>query len=243
MVVLAHGFPELAYSWRHQIPVLAEAGYHVLAPDQRGYGGSSRARGRRGLRHPRADRRPRRPARRRRRANRRCSSATTGARMVVWHAALLHPDRVRGGRGPQRAADSPGPVAPHRTLAREVRRRLLHAVLPGARPRRRRDGPPTCARRPIDAACSPGLLGGSGSSTAARTGSLPHEFDHYVTEFSRTGFTGSAELVPQLRPQLGADAAAGRRTITVPCAVRRRHRRPELADDEPRHRVARGRLR
>lgn len=41
VVVLAHGFPELAYSWRHQIPVLAEAGFHVLAPDQRGYGGSS----------------------------------------------------------------------------------------------------------------------------------------------------------------------------------------------------------
>lgn len=42
VVILAHGFPELAYSWRHQIPALADAGYHVLAPDQRGYGGSSR---------------------------------------------------------------------------------------------------------------------------------------------------------------------------------------------------------
>ncbi len=42
VVVLAHGFPELAYSWRHQIPALVQAGYHVLAPDQRGYGGSSR---------------------------------------------------------------------------------------------------------------------------------------------------------------------------------------------------------
>src|SRR5215510_10087472 len=41
-VVLAHGFPELAYSWRHQIPALADAGYRVLAPDQRGYGRSSR---------------------------------------------------------------------------------------------------------------------------------------------------------------------------------------------------------
>jgi pimeloyl-ACP methyl ester carboxylesterase len=40
-VVLCHGFPELAYSWRHQIPVLAQAGYRVLAPDMRGYGGSS----------------------------------------------------------------------------------------------------------------------------------------------------------------------------------------------------------
>ena len=42
VVVLAHGFPELAYSWRHQIPALADAGYHVLAPDQRGYGGSTK---------------------------------------------------------------------------------------------------------------------------------------------------------------------------------------------------------
>jgi pimeloyl-ACP methyl ester carboxylesterase len=41
-VVLCHGFPELAYSWRHQIPALAKAGYHVLAPDQRGYGRTSR---------------------------------------------------------------------------------------------------------------------------------------------------------------------------------------------------------
>lgn len=39
-VVLLHGFPEIAYSWRHQIPVLAEAGYQVIAPDQRGYGWS-----------------------------------------------------------------------------------------------------------------------------------------------------------------------------------------------------------
>src|ERR1700724_3203607 len=37
-VLLLHGFPELAFSWRKVMPVLAEAGYHVLAPDQRGYG-------------------------------------------------------------------------------------------------------------------------------------------------------------------------------------------------------------
>ena len=38
LVVLCHGFPESWYSWRHQLPALAEAGYHVVAPDQRGYG-------------------------------------------------------------------------------------------------------------------------------------------------------------------------------------------------------------
>src|SRR5882757_7080069 len=37
-VLLLHGFPELAYSWRKVMPQLAAAGYHVLAPDQRGYG-------------------------------------------------------------------------------------------------------------------------------------------------------------------------------------------------------------
>src|SRR4030042_6288457 len=38
LVIMCHGFPELGYSWRHQLPALAEAGYHALAPDQRGYG-------------------------------------------------------------------------------------------------------------------------------------------------------------------------------------------------------------
>ena len=36
LVLLCHGFPELWYSWRHQLPALAAAGYHAVAPDQRG---------------------------------------------------------------------------------------------------------------------------------------------------------------------------------------------------------------
>jgi pimeloyl-ACP methyl ester carboxylesterase len=38
IIVLAHGWPELWYSWRHVLPVLAAAGYHAVAPDMRGYG-------------------------------------------------------------------------------------------------------------------------------------------------------------------------------------------------------------
>src|ERR671939_949286 len=38
LVVLCHGFPESWYSWRHQLTALAAAGYHAVAPDQRGYG-------------------------------------------------------------------------------------------------------------------------------------------------------------------------------------------------------------
>ncbi|HSM52608.1 MAG TPA: alpha/beta hydrolase [Erythrobacter sp.] len=41
LVILVHGFPESWYSWRHQIPALAGAGWRVVAPDVRGYGGSS----------------------------------------------------------------------------------------------------------------------------------------------------------------------------------------------------------
>jgi pimeloyl-ACP methyl ester carboxylesterase len=38
LVLLAHGFPELWYNWRHILPALAAAGYHAVAPDMRGYG-------------------------------------------------------------------------------------------------------------------------------------------------------------------------------------------------------------
>lgn len=44
-IVLCHGWPELAFSWRHQVPALAAAGYHVIVPNQRGYGNSSRPAG------------------------------------------------------------------------------------------------------------------------------------------------------------------------------------------------------
>ena len=38
LVILCHGWPELSYSWRHQIPAIAGAGFHVVAPDMRGFG-------------------------------------------------------------------------------------------------------------------------------------------------------------------------------------------------------------
>src|SRR2546421_10149683 len=41
-VVLCHGWPEIAFSWRHQIKALSEAGIRVMAPDQPGYGATDR---------------------------------------------------------------------------------------------------------------------------------------------------------------------------------------------------------
>ncbi len=42
LVVMCHGFPESWYSWRHQLTALANAGFHAVAPDMRGYGGTDR---------------------------------------------------------------------------------------------------------------------------------------------------------------------------------------------------------
>ena len=44
-IVLCHGWPEHAFSWRHLMDPLAAAGYHVIVPNQRGYGHSSRPSG------------------------------------------------------------------------------------------------------------------------------------------------------------------------------------------------------
>ena len=41
-IVLCHGWPDLAFTWRYQVPALVAAGYHVIAPNQRGFGNSSR---------------------------------------------------------------------------------------------------------------------------------------------------------------------------------------------------------
>ena len=52
-VVLLHGFPEFWYGWRHQIPALANAGYRVIVPDQRGYNLSDKPKRVRDYRHDR----------------------------------------------------------------------------------------------------------------------------------------------------------------------------------------------
>jgi len=94
-VVLCHGFPELAYSWRHQMSPLAAAGYHVIAPDQRGYAGSSRpdAVADYDIEHLSGDL-----------AglldhygyDRAVFVGHDWGAIVVWGLALLHPDRVAG---------------------------------------------------------------------------------------------------------------------------------------------------
>jgi pimeloyl-ACP methyl ester carboxylesterase len=184
VVVLAHGFPELAYSWRHQIPVLAQAGYHVLAPDQRGYGGSSRPDAVEdydihaltadlvgllddvGAQHA-------------------VFIGHDWGAMVVWHTALLHPQRVRAVAG---LSVPPIPRARSRPTERWREKfgedfYMLRFQEPGV----------ADAEMGADvAATMRGMFAGLLSAPA----SLPDwisadEFEHYVREFGRTGFTGA----------------------------------------------------
>jgi pimeloyl-ACP methyl ester carboxylesterase len=94
-VVLCHGFPESWYSWRHQLYALAEAGFHVVAPDMRGYGLTERPEeiDRYTLLHLVGDMVGLLDALGEERAV--IAGHDWGA-PVAWHAALLRPDRFRG---------------------------------------------------------------------------------------------------------------------------------------------------
>jgi pimeloyl-ACP methyl ester carboxylesterase len=94
LVLLCHGFPELWYSWRHQLSALAEGGVHAVAPDMRGYGQTDRPEGidQYTLLHLVGDMVGLLDALSHETAV--IAGHDWGA-PVAWHAALLRPDRFR----------------------------------------------------------------------------------------------------------------------------------------------------
>src|SRR5499425_1761572 len=94
LVVLCHGFPESWYSWRHQLTALSAAGFHVVAPDMRGYGRSDRpeAIDQYPLLHLVGDMVGLLDALG---AERAVIVGHDWGAPVAWHAALLRPDRFR----------------------------------------------------------------------------------------------------------------------------------------------------
>src|SRR5580704_10339569 len=111
LVVLCHGFPESWYSWRHQIAALAEAGFHAVAPDMRGYGLTDRpeAIDQYSLLHLVGD------------VDGLIDALGEHTAVVVghdwgapvaWHAALMRPDRFRGVIGLSVPYRQRGPVRP-----------------------------------------------------------------------------------------------------------------------------------
>lgn len=208
VVVLAHGFPELAFSWRHQIPALAAAGYHVLAPDQRGYGRSSApaAVDAYDIHHLTADlvgllddvg------------ADRAVWVGHDWGAPVVWNAALLHPERVAAVAGlsvPPTPRPREKPTAVWRRLFGENFFYILYFQQPGvadaelgADPARTLTRMFGGLRPPADRDAAARMLTPGPAGFIDRLpepDGLPGwlnqaELDHYVAEFTRTGFTGA----------------------------------------------------
>jgi epoxide hydrolase A/B len=222
-VILAHGFPELAYSWRHQIPALVNAGYRVLAPDQRGYGGSSR---------PEAiedydiialtgdligllddiD------------ASRAVVVGHDWGSMVAWQSALLHPDRLAGVVGmsvPFLPRGERPPIEAMRFVFADNFFYIVYFQEPGPADAELGDDPARTMRRLLAGMTStaepdPDAFALDGRGFVDRIPEpegLPDwltqdELDHYIDTFRRTGFTGGLnwyrnfdrnwELTPQL---------------------------------------------
>jgi pimeloyl-ACP methyl ester carboxylesterase len=111
LVVLCHGFPESWYSWRHQIGVLAAAGFHVVAPDMRGYGQteSPEAIDQFTLFHLVGDIIGLLDALG---AETAVIAGHDWGAPVAWHAALMRPDRFRGVIGLSVPFRPRGPVRP-----------------------------------------------------------------------------------------------------------------------------------
>jgi pimeloyl-ACP methyl ester carboxylesterase len=234
LVLLCHGFPESWYSYRHQLTALADAGYHAVAPDMRGYGQTERpdAVERYTLLHLVADviglidalDAP--------------SAVIVGhdwGAPVAWHAALLRPDRVRGvaalsvpfrpraprpptslmGQTPDAVAytlyfQTPGVAEAE--LERDVRdslARLFYAVSADAL----RDGAPLFdGMVPRDA----GLLARTAPAPPLPGWLSAADLDFYTAEFTRTGFGGGLDWYRNMDRNWELLAAFQGRTITVP---------------------------
>jgi pimeloyl-ACP methyl ester carboxylesterase len=232
VVLLAHGWPELAYSWRRQIPALVDAGYHVLAPDQRGYGGSDRPDAVEdyditklcgdllGLLDDAG-------------AERAVIVGHDWGSMVAWSAPLLHPDRfaaVVGMSVPPVPRSKVPPTQAFRKIFGDNFFYMLYFQQPGVADAELANDPATALRR---------LMGGgvSDDQTVAlrmlapgpdgfieripEPAGLPDwisqaEFDHYVAVFTRTGFTGGLNWYRNQDRNWKLMAGAPAATITVP---------------------------
>ena len=208
LVLLCHGFPESWYSWRHQLPALAAAGFHAVAPDMRGYGETDRpeAIDQYTLLHLVGDMVGLLDA---------LGAATAviaghdwGA-PVAWHAALLRPDRfpaVIGLSVPYRPRGQARPttVMPqtedavfyqlHFQAPGVAEAELEHDVrasIHGLMIRVSGDAPPGTPAF----AMVPRVGGLRARHTAPPRATLPAwlsgaDIDYYVGEFTRTGFRG-----------------------------------------------------
>lgn len=212
LVMLCHGFPETSHSFRHQVRALAEAGFHAVAPDQRGYGRTDRpeAIDRYTLLHMIGDLIGLVDALGERTAL--LVGHDWGA-PVVWQAALMRPDRFRAVAGLS-VPFLPRPHAPPTTLLPRTKNAVYYQLYfqePGVAEVELERDPHASLRgllfgasgdAPLQGAITsdlePGMvpLGGNLIGRAADPEVLPtwltrSDVDHAATEFAHSGFRGA----------------------------------------------------
>jgi pimeloyl-ACP methyl ester carboxylesterase len=210
LVLMCHGFPESWYSWRHQLVALADAGFHAVAPDMRGYGQSGRpdAIDQYTLLHLVADVVG-------------AIDALDAAKAIIvghdwgapvaWHAALLRPDRFRGVVGLSVPYRPRGTTRPTTAMPRtdDAMFYQLYFQEPGVAEAELEADPRTTIRKLLAGASGDAPVRddkGSGSLAMVRResgflgkGSAPAalpswlteaDIEFYAGEFARTGFRG-----------------------------------------------------
>ena len=238
LVLLCHGFPESWYSWRHQLVALAQAGFHAVAPDQRGYGQTDRPEDieQYTLLHLVGDIVGLLDA---------LGVSTTviaghdwGA-PVAWHAALLRPDRFRAVIGlsvPYRPRGSVRPTTAmpqtsdamfyqlyfqtpgvaEAELERDPHMTMRRLLFWGSGDAPRRAAPAVGAGDVGMVPRDGGFLSGRDAPATLPTWLTEADIDFYASEFTRTGFRGGLNWYRNIDRNWELLAAWAGARVTVP---------------------------
>jgi microsomal epoxide hydrolase/non-specific protein-tyrosine kinase len=208
-VILVHGWPEIAYSWKNQLPALAEAGFRAVAFDLKGFGRSDAPKDKAlyDIRHMTDDLAALLAALGEEKAIF-CGHDWGGA--IVWPMAQLHPDRVAGIIGVSTPHRAPPPVPPLQIIEKRLtsnhyfvqfqKEGLPESVFEG----REEEFFRLMFRKPVPRALWPklvpqayDLIGRFRDGPPADPGRVilkPDDLAVYVEAYKRSGFTGGVNL-------------------------------------------------
>jgi pimeloyl-ACP methyl ester carboxylesterase len=250
LVVLCHGFPETSYSWRHQVPALAAAGFRVVVPDMRGYGRSDHpaevegydmvnlADDMAGLLDALDEERA-------------VFIGHDWGAAVVWTLAAVHPERVRAVAGlavPYRPRSKRPPVGSLKFLFGDTFFYMLYFQTVGPADEELARDPLETLSRFYWSASGDAPSGFATVRDYHGTGLLdvldepPAELpawltaadlDHYAGEFARTGFTGGLNYYRNMDRTWELTEHVGQAHITQPAAFIGGERDPVLRMSPP----------
>jgi pimeloyl-ACP methyl ester carboxylesterase len=215
LVVLLHGWPESWYSWRHQLPALANAGFHGVAPDMRGYGKTDA------------------PAAVEDYDIRKLTGDITGlldalgeknaivvghdwGAVVAWHCLLLHPDRFRGLVAmsvPYRGRSSESPIETLKKAYGDNFFYMLYFQEPGVAEKEFDADPHGILSRLYVSPYSPrepptvtdpkraagGMIPRIGVPKGAQSWLTQADLEYYIGEFRQAGFRGGINYYRNIR--------------------------------------------